>query len=165
LKQALGYVFVHTDGGAEDSSADEGQAREIEQTLDRAVFAEGAMHHWENNVDALAAAAAVQFHEGGIRGVGGHHDPLAAFQDFRQHFLRAYADEPMAFFGDADGHWFIFVRVEAANHGCCRGERNLMLAGAAAEEDTNPKSFLVVRGHYSISFRWVVELIQVISYK
>jgi len=45
LKQALGYVFVHTDGGAEDSSADEGQAREIEQTLDRAVFAEGAMHH------------------------------------------------------------------------------------------------------------------------
>src|SRR5882724_809237 len=45
LKQALGDVFVHANGGAEDSSADEGKACEVEQTLDRAVFAEVAVHH------------------------------------------------------------------------------------------------------------------------
>jgi len=92
---------------------------EIEQALNRSVFPKGAMHHGKDHVDALSAAAAIQLHKGGVSGIGGHHDALAALQDFRQHFLRAGANEPVALFGDANGHGFVLVGVEAANDGGC----------------------------------------------
>ena len=79
LKQTLGDVLVHADGGAEDAGADEGQTGKIKQPLNCAVFTEGAMHHGEDDVDALAASAAVQPYEGGVGGIGGHHHALAAF--------------------------------------------------------------------------------------
>src|SRR5206468_883945 len=115
LQQALGDVLVHADGGAEDARANKRQTGKIKQSLNRAVFAEGAVHHGENHVDALAAAAAVQSYERRVGGVGGHHHALATFQDFGQHFLRTCADEPVAFLSDADGHGLVFVRVEATN--------------------------------------------------
>src|SRR4029077_9652787 len=133
LEQALGDVFVHGDGRAQYSGADKGQAGEIEEALNRAVFAKGAVHYGEDDIEALAASAAVQFHERGVGGVGGHHDALAALQNFRQHLLRASANEPVAFLGDADGHGFVLVGIEAANDGRRRSERDLVFAGAPAE--------------------------------
>ena len=140
------------------------QTSEIEQSLNRAVLAEGAVHNGENDVDALAASAAVQPYESGVGRVGGHHHALAAFQDFRQHFLRARADKPVAFLGDADGHCFVFVRVEAANNGGSGGEGNFVFAGAATEEDANAKSFFVVGSHESVSFCRAVQF-KVISFQ
>ncbi len=105
--------------GVEIARADERQSREIEQPLNRAVLAECSVHHGENDVEALASAAAVQFDERGIGGVGGHHHALATLQNLGQHFLRSCADEPVALLGDADGHGFVLVRIEAANYGCC----------------------------------------------
>ena len=71
--------------------------------------------------------------------------------------MRSVADEPVAFFGDADGYSFVFVRVQAADDGSGRGERNFMFAGATAKEDANAESFLVVRAHGS-NFSPFVEL-------
>jgi len=79
------------------------QSCQIEQALNRSVFAKGAVHHRENDVDALAAAASVQLYKRRIGGVRGHHHSLATLQDFRQHFLRVGADQPVALLADADG--------------------------------------------------------------
>ncbi len=102
------------------------------------------MHDGEHHVEALAAAAAVQPHKGGVGRIGSHHDALAALQNFREHFLRARADQPMAFLGDADGHGFVFIGIQATNDGGGGGERNFVLAGAAAEEDSYAQSFFLV---------------------
>src|SRR5258708_4148663 len=165
LKQALGDVFIHADGGTEDAGADKRQSCQLEQALDGSVFAKGAVHHGENHVDALAAAAAVQFYEGGVGGVRGHHDALATLQHFGQHFLRAGADQPVALFADADGHGFVLVGVETPNYGCGRDEGDFVFAGTAAEEDANAESFLVIRGHESVSFRREVQQSKVISFQ
>src|SRR2546430_13991531 len=91
-------TLFRSDGRAENACTDEGQPGKIEQTLNRAVLAERAVHHRENDVEALAAAAAIQIHERGVGGGRGRHDALATLQDIRQHFLRARADDPVAFF-------------------------------------------------------------------
>ena len=119
MQESLGDVFVHANGGTEDARTDEGQPSKIKQALDGSVLAESAVHHGENHVDALAAAAAIELDERGVSGVGGHHDALPALQNFGEHFLGACTDEPVAFFCDADRHGFVLVRVEATNHGCC----------------------------------------------
>jgi len=146
LQQLFGDVFVHGDGGAEDSGANEREAGEVEQALNGAVFAKGAVHDGEDDVDALAAAAAVEADQSGVGRVGAHGDALAGAENFGEHFLRAGADEPVAFFGDADGNDFVFVGVEAANYRGGGGQGNFVFAGAAAEEDANAQSFFV-RGH------------------
>src|SRR5260370_8473520 len=102
-----------------DARADEGETGEVEQALNRSVLAVGSVHHGEDDVNALAAATAVQFYEGRVSGVGGHHDALAALQDFRQHFLRAGAYEPVAFFGDAAGHAFVFSGIAPPHDASC----------------------------------------------
>jgi len=144
----FGDILVHGDGRAEDARADEGETGEIEKALDGPIFAEGAVHDGEHHVETLAAAAAIEADERGVGGVGGHSDALAGAQNFREHFLRAGADEPVAFLGDADGHGFVFVGVEAANDGSGGGERDFMFARAAAEEDTDAEAFFV-RAHGS----------------
>src|SRR5207245_10350845 len=93
----------------------------------------------------------------GVGSVRGHHRPLATLQLSNEHLMRSVADEPVAFFGHADGFSFVFVRVQAADDGSGRGERNFMFAGATAKEDANAESFLVVRAHGS-NFSPFVEL-------
>jgi hypothetical protein len=48
----------------------------------------------------------------------------------------------VALLGDADRHSFIFVGIEAANDRSRGCKRNLMLAGAAAEEDADAETFV-----------------------
>jgi len=107
--------------------------------------------------------AAVQFHEGGIRGVGGHHDPLAAFQDFRQHFLRAYADEPMPSLVMPMGTGSYLSGRGRESRMLPRPE-NLMLAERPPKRIPIRSLFLLSGSLFDL-IRWVVELIQVISYK
>ena len=51
-EHALHGVFVHAGGGAEDAGADVGDVGELEEALDGAVFAEGAVEDGEDYVDA-----------------------------------------------------------------------------------------------------------------
>ncbi len=82
LEQLFGDVFVHGNGGAQDACADERKAGELEEALDGAVFAEGPVHDGEDDVDALAAGAAVEADEGGVGGIGAHGDALAGAENF-----------------------------------------------------------------------------------
>ena len=48
----------------------------------------------------------------------------------------------MTFLGDANGHGFVFVGIETANHGSRGCERDFVFAGAAAKEDADAKTFI-----------------------
>jgi len=92
----------------------------------------------------LRARTAIERHDGGFRGIGGQHHATAALQDVRKQLRGTFADQPVAVFGDADGHRLIFVRVQAANDGGGGGQGNFMFSRAAAEEHANAESFLFV---------------------
>ena len=51
-EETLHHVLVHAGGGAEDAGADVGFAGELEEPLHGAVFAEGAVQHGEEDIDA-----------------------------------------------------------------------------------------------------------------
>src|SRR5260370_31720023 len=101
LEETLGNVLVHADGGAEYAGADKRQASQVEQTLNRAVFAEGAVHHGKDDVEALSAAAAVQLDERGVGGIGGPPYSLAALQSFTPALLRPTPAPPITLLLDA----------------------------------------------------------------
>ena len=50
-EEALHGVLVHAGGGAEDAGADVGDVGELEEALDGAVFAEGAVEDGEDDVE------------------------------------------------------------------------------------------------------------------
>ena len=51
--------LIHTGGGGRDVRTDIGNARDLEQALNRAVLAVFAVHHGEDHVDALTHNAVV----------------------------------------------------------------------------------------------------------
>ena len=53
-EELLHDVLVHGGGGAEDAGADVGDVGELEEALDGAVLAEGAVEDGEDDVDVLA---------------------------------------------------------------------------------------------------------------
>ena len=56
-KQTLLHVLIHAYGRANHAGADKGKAGEIEESLHGAVFAESAVQHREDHVDAEGAGA------------------------------------------------------------------------------------------------------------
>jgi hypothetical protein len=54
--------------------------------------------------------------------------------------------KPLALFGDADGHGFVFLRIERLNHRRCRNQRNLVFSGTSAEQYANAQT-LFFCGH------------------
>ena len=62
-------------------------------------------------------------------------------------FLRARPDQPLAFFRDANGHCFIFLRIKRPNHRSRRNQRNFMLAGSSAEQNSNSQFLLGIHFH------------------
>src|SRR5260370_12445531 len=66
LKQALGDILVHADGGTENARSNKRQSGEVEQALNRAVFSKGAMHHGKDDVDALYAPPPVTLPNAGV---------------------------------------------------------------------------------------------------
>src|SRR5262249_40260390 len=50
---------------------------------------------------------------------------------------------PVAFFRNADGNRFVFIRVEPTNHGCGRSQRDFVFTASPAEQNTNPQSLLL----------------------
>src|SRR5882724_2878319 len=152
LQQTLGNVLVHTDGGAEYASADKRQTGEIEQALNGTVFAKGAVHNREDHVEAVAYAAAVERNQDGVGRIGGHGDTLAAPQNIGKPFLRACTDQPVAFFGDADGHRFVRVWGESGDDGSGGSQGNFVFAGSPAKEDAHLEPFSFW-GHERYFFR------------
>ena len=56
-EELLHDVLVHAGGGAEDAGADVGDVGKLEEALDGAVFAEGAVEDGEDDVEGLGEGA------------------------------------------------------------------------------------------------------------
>ena len=115
---------------AEHARADVGHAGELEQALHRAVLAEGAVQHREHDVD--------------VRDRGRHllaGQALAALER-----LRASPEAPVARPVDLHRDDLVAGPLERGDHARSRGERDRVLARAAAEDDGDPPAHPVVVG-------------------
>src|SRR5581483_7790736 len=170
-KQRFHDVLVHARGGAEHARADVGYVGELEQSLDGAVLAEGAMQHGKNHVDIDGAVAGAAGERGGslewhqawlaVNGFGRHHHRLPVFQyrgagsRFRiacpqmplfvrlsmEQALGMLGGKPAAVLGDADGYDFKLVLIDGVEDGCGREQRHFMLAAASPEQNADAKLF------------------------
>src|SRR5271167_3766740 len=55
--------------------------------------------------------------------------------------LRIGGGDPSALFGDADGHYFVFIFVDGVENRRGRQQRDLMLPAASAEQDADSNLF------------------------
>ena len=53
-EETLHGVLIHGGGGAEDAGADVGDVRELEESLDGAIFAEGAVQDGKDDIERLS---------------------------------------------------------------------------------------------------------------
>ena len=111
------HVLVHADGGTEYARADVRKSRQIQQTLHRAIFAIRAVQHGENDVHMQRVRTrCADRHQRRHIGIRREHHALACFQNFREHLVRGSSGEPLAPFGDPDGHGFVFFLVQRLNY-------------------------------------------------
>ena len=122
------------------------QPRKLEQPLHRAVFAKRAVQHRETPHPrvTLGCPAPLRQRNQRRRGRIGRQRTRARPISARPAsiFCAPRADEPAAVFRDADGHRFIFFRIERADHRGRRSERNFMLARAPAKKHAHAQPFL-----------------------
>src|SRR5690606_41893974 len=122
----------------------------FQQTLQGAVFTEGAVQHREDDIQLRQA---VQPHAGTVLlagylvkfiagGVWQHGRPVQALQitvfKSRQHTL---TDIPLAAVRDTDLDHFVPAAVQCVQHRARRHERHFMFARTAAEDYTGAKFF------------------------
>ncbi len=164
-EEHLGQRLVHAERGRGDAGADVGHVGELEQALDRAVFAVRSVQHRKDDVEVEARHR--RFGRFG-RGLGGaldgenrlvartrHEMDLAAgtnlarrldprlLDDFgrRGRDRRLVGERPASVLLDADGDRLVPMAIEIGKHRRGRGERDLMFARSSTVEHANPKSF------------------------
>jgi len=125
-------VLVHAQRRGEHAGTHVGNAGELEQPLHRAVLAERPVQDREDDVDLrelrrhvagrqpLEAGGRCVFSGAGIEGGPGRRELPAA--------------RPV----DLDGHDLVAARLERRRDALRGGDRDLVLAGAAAEDDGDP---------------------------
>ena len=141
--------LVHACGGAEDAGADVGDVGEFEEALDGAVFTEGAVKNGEDDVEGLGEGA-VLLGEGcaSLNKIGAGFECDGFTGDAFLHCWRGFCvaceevlgaagGEPLALLGDADGDDFVLGLVDGFEDGGGGEEGDFVLAGAAAEEDSD----------------------------
>ena len=152
LQQALGDVLVHADRGAENAGADEGKPREIEQALNRSVFAVRAVHHGKDHIEPLPAPPLPPLPPSGTSdALVGSAVIITSWPPRKTSGSIFCAPAPMRQWPSLVmpiGHRFVLIGIETANHGGCGGEGDFVFAGAAAEEDADAETF--VWGHVKI---------------
>lgn len=141
----LHRYLIHAVGRREGVASGVGDADSVEQTLEDAVFAVGAVkhgHHHMNLVDhrALGAEKAALGLVEVIVAVFGAHEHLGAPLGESFHvavvadFKQFGAGEPASLLGDIDGDDVVFLAVESVDGLQGGNDRNLMLHTAAAEK-------------------------------
>jgi hypothetical protein len=142
-EEALHHVLVHPDGRPEHPGADVRDAGQLEQALDRAVLAQGAVEHREDHVDAGGAPAphrqgrlAAGGRVGGERHVG-HRllEPDQAGIPGRLEEERLLLEEPAARLVDAHQDGLEALAVEGLDHEARGEEGDLVLRRTPAEDD------------------------------
>ena len=151
-EEALHYILVHACCGAEDAGADVGFAGELEESLDGAVLAKGAVQNGKEDIDAEGLSLFLRGRCGHVQqacgmrgwhqragmcgagfGNGGSGDGGAA----GEHMLRVVCEQPVAGFGDADGDDVVFLSVDSGKYGGGGAQRDFVLARAAAKDDSD----------------------------
>jgi len=149
--------LVHAGGGAEDAGADIGNVGEFEEALDGAVFAEGAVQDGEDDVKGLGESAALLDEFSAGVELNGFAAGLFA-QGWRgfcftgEQVLGIAGCDPSSLLGDADGDDLVLRLVDGLEDGGGGEEGDLVLAGAAAEENADAQFFLHVWVQVSTNF-------------
>ena len=139
-RQLVGPVLVHGQGAGQGAAADDRDARQLQQALERAVLAVFAVHHREGRVKGQDRSAAVQ--EKQLPGLPvqpqGAGDAGPVLPAVRTDFLhRAGVAEPAARPGDARHQRRESRPVQVGENGLGRLQRYGVLAGDAAEYNKN----------------------------
>ena len=130
-KQGLGEFFVHASGRSQDAVTDVWQARQLEETLNSAVFAERAVQNWENHVNLTNRTSAGCVGHGQFARTIERKIDLIAFVFNHGELTLAQlplfgvirSKRPLARLSDADRHNLILVAVNSTEHsgsGCAR---------------------------------------------
>ena len=84
LQKFLRNVLIHAHCRAQHSGAHKWQPRQIQQALNRSVFAVRSVHNRKNHIQPMPHPAPVQRDQRRVGRVRSHHDTMAAFQHIRQ---------------------------------------------------------------------------------
>ena len=129
--------LVHADRARRDAGADVRDVCHLQQALQRAVLAEGAMHDREYHVGVVERSQHLRPHERAVAFVV-HWlvADVAAVAGFylREAGARLIRRQPAATLRDAHGRHVEALRVGLAHHAACRGHGDLVLCGAPAED-------------------------------
>src|SRR6185437_4239257 len=135
-KQPLHRILVHASRRAQNSGANVGDVGQLKQPLYRAVFAEGSVQYREDYIEACACTGFCS----------GRNQSDAALTARAARLLAASkqipgraAGEPAASFGDAELDNVVLFAVDCLKDRAGGAERDLVLAAATAEENTNAK--------------------------
>ena len=142
VRYQLGQGLVHGHRRRCHTAAHIGDARQLQQALDRTVLAVFSMEHGEHHIDPLphhavplkGQQALIPDGRDGRPAVGGPGLPLAGGQ---QAVVSAGIENPIPFLGNAHGIDIIFGLVNVVQNRLRRTQGNLMLRGYAAKQDTD----------------------------
>ena len=156
-EEAFHHVLVHARGRAQHAGADVGDAGQLEEPLDGAVLAEGAVQHGKDDIeDCLglhgpcgpgSGASSVgmpswrSFAPGRGFGVAGAQPPRSRAHVAVEQLVGVCRGQPAALPGDADGGYVELVAVDGPQNRCGRQQRDLMLAAAPAKKNAYAKFF------------------------
>jgi len=130
-EHALHGILVHAGGGAEDAGADIGDVGELEETLDGAVFAEGAVEDGEDDIYAGSRAGFC----GGCGDGEGFFAGVCRGGGFAEEGLGVAACEPAALLGDAELDDVVLLAVDCFKDGAGGTEGDFVLAALAAKQN------------------------------
>ena len=137
----MGRVLVHAQGGGEHAAPHDGDARQLQQALYGAVLPVLAMEHREGGVQVHGGRPGGGDQEQAVDApVGGDHggDQMALIgvpAVVQQGVKGAPVEEPPAVPGDAQGHRFVFPRIQVGEHRVGGLEGNVVFRGTTAEQD------------------------------
>lgn len=141
----LGHVLVHRHRRAEHAGAHERQVGHAQQPLQRAVFAQGAVHDGKHHVDLrqrLLRLDGLQLLL--LRARQQRHAATTAMQrnarrvvGMQQKAVRV-VDVPLALLVDTDQHRLEALRVQRIQDVARRLQRDLVLGRFAAEDEADP---------------------------
>ena len=142
--------LVHSQGAGGHARAHIRHPRQLQEPLQGAVLAVGAVDEGEDRVQAAQ----------GAQGLGAVQDALSQRLLKGCELLQAYGGEgalaigrgePCPLSGDADGHGLETVRVQGGHHRLGGDHGDLVLGGAAAEQDADLQTLACHQGSPAIA--------------
>ncbi len=126
--QALAEDLVHAHGRRGGVTTNKGQVEHLEEPLDRAVFAEGAVQHREGDVERAVEEGRVET----VPTLEGCCS-IGAISRLGEHVARGVAICPETAAVDGHRHDVVALSVQGPVHRSCRDDADVVLTRATAE--------------------------------